>query len=125
MKLNNIHDDAIDALCYVVTGVWKSGKSQRINLNDYIEFDYETARDMWKFCDDPISAISEAVECMGKVDDDNFGPEILVMKSYDVKEKKDMITLVDMSHLKRYWLDIYNRTSNSNMRVKVNYGFGI
>ncbi|MFA5760488.1 MAG: hypothetical protein WC877_01845 [Dehalococcoidales bacterium] len=101
MKQPDKYDDVFDALCYMVTEVWKSGKSQRINLNDHMEFDYETTGDKWKFCNDPIRAISEAVECMDRVGDDNFGPEILVMKSYDVREKKDVITLVDMSHLKR------------------------
>ena len=42
--------DAIDALCYMVTEVWKSGKSQRINLNDYLGFDWKTDRDVWNVC---------------------------------------------------------------------------
>ena len=114
-ELDGNHDDVFDALCYMVAEVWKSGKSQRINLNDYIEFDYETTRDKWKFCDDPIRAISEAVECMGKVGDDNFGPEILVMKSYDVREGKDMITMVDVSHLKRLERKLWdNRVENNS-----------
>jgi len=110
------HDDMFDALCSVVTEVWKTGKSQRINLNDYIEFDYETIRDNWKFCNDPIRAISEAVECIGKVGGDNFGPEILVMKSYDVKEGKDMITMVDVSHFKRLKMKLWDDI-NSNCRL--------
>lgn len=50
MELDVKHDDEIDALCYMVTEVWKSGKSQRINLNDYLGFDWKTDRDVWKVC---------------------------------------------------------------------------
>lgn len=50
MELDVKHDDVVDALCYMVTEVWKSGKSQRINLNDYLGFDWKTDRDVWKVC---------------------------------------------------------------------------
>ena len=95
-------EDGIDALCYMVTEVWKSGKSQRINLNDYAGLDWKTDKDGWEFCNDPIRAISEAVECMGKFSDvDGFGPEILVMKSWDGEKHDFIITLVDVSRLMR------------------------
>ena len=46
MKSDGKHDDAVDALCHMVTEVWKSDKSQRINLNGYMGFDWETDRDV-------------------------------------------------------------------------------
>ena len=102
MKPDGKHDDAVGALCHMVTEVWKSGKSQRINLNDYLGFDWKTDRDVWNVCNDPIKAITEAIECMGKVGDEElFGPEILVMKSWDIKKHDFVITLVDVSRLKR------------------------
>ena len=50
MELDVKHDDVVDALCYMVTEVWKSGKSLRINLNDYMGVDCKTDRDVWKVC---------------------------------------------------------------------------
>ena len=50
MKPDGKHDDAVDALCHMVSEVWKSGKSQRINLNGYMGFDWETDRDVSKVC---------------------------------------------------------------------------
>jgi len=42
--------DRIDALCYMVKEVWKSGSPQRINLNDYVGWDWKTDKDTWNVC---------------------------------------------------------------------------